>query len=193
MNAHQLIQEQELMLARMDELEREIRDLSAARQIYSSRTLEEMPGKKKNYDAPIEIDLAQNSVNTGVGRYTHSESSMFVVTKVCAFWREDAEGRWRPISSVPDQEQSPAVVNGIDFLWRISEDNNGYNWSPDPMPSSLLQGTWERPFILPIAGQITPSMTIQVDILPTRGAAEDGTLQFLLRGYLLLDPEPFQQ
>lgn len=193
MNAHQVIREQELMLARIDELEREIRDMSAARQIYSSRTLEDMPGKKKNLDIPIEIDLVGGSLAAGQGDYTHSESSMYVCTKVTAFWREDGEARWRPVSSVADQEQAPGIINSVDFLWGISEDNNGYNWQPNLLPSSLLQGVWERPFILPIAGQITPSMTINVEIVPTRAPAEDGTVQFLLRGYMILDPEPFQQ
>lgn len=190
----ELIQSQELMLARIDEMEREARDIAAERQVFSSRTLEEMPGKKHNWEVPINLDITAAGGTAQVrGTYTHSMSGLYVVTKLSAAWRETVQAFWRPISSVPDNEVAAATVNSIDFTWQIFENADAYSWSDDPVPSPLLFGTRERPFYLPIAGQITPNSTIRVEVTPTRAVANNGTLSFVLGGYIILDPPPFQQ
>lgn len=178
----------ELALARIDELEREIRDIEAARQVFSSRTLEQMPGKKHNYEVPIDLVVPANSTARINDTFTHNESGMFVVEYLYAAYREDGQARWRPASSLWDNNVAPATVNSLDFLWEITEDQ-GYNWQSNPLSSALLSGI-EKPFYLPVPAQITGSQLIRVQITPTRAPVAAGMLAFVFGGYIIQDPPP---
>lgn len=185
----QVLYSNELAIAQMAEFERELRDLEAARQTFGARTLEQMDGKKHNYEVPVEIEIPTGTSLARIrGTFTHNLSGMFVCEYMWGAYRETTQARWRPCSSIWDNQQSPAIVNALDFEFEIGEDQ-GFNWQNEPMPSPLLGGI-ERPYYMPVSAQITGNQLISVFITPTRSRPEAGTLLVVFGGYQTLDPPP---
>lgn len=175
------------LAARMMAVEQSLKEAQKVKRTFGVARVEDSPGRKKPFIFPVQFPLVVGSVQPVPRTVSISQTGPFVCTALAAQWLITANGRFRPISSVVDNEQNPPVVNGVNFVYEITTAGSGWRWQQEPIPSSMLYSNYDRPKYLEVPEYIEPNEALFITITPIVAPAATGTLYFDLIGFRIFD------
>ncbi len=176
------------LAGQMQGLEQRLSQLKSTQREAGVAEVGGLPGHKMTFFANLVIGLTATT-DTKRGVYTVSQTGSYMIGALAAFWREDTEARWRPISSHVDNVADGASVNAVNFNWSIKTAGQDHQWQSDPMPSAVLVGSsFDRPFYLPGPPVVvSPNGSLVVEITPIKAPDAAGDLHFVFLGAYNID------
>lgn len=185
--AYTLRARQQQLFARMLQLEASLKEAKEVSRDFGVARVEDAPGRKMPFFGAITLPMVGGSLLPVQRALPVTQIGAFVVTALYASW-VGADGRFRPTSSIVDNQNNPPVVDALDFVYQIKTSGTGTFWQKEPVPSTGLFGSYDRPRYLSAPEWLKPSDSLIVTATPIRPPPSTGRLQFIFLGYKNIDP-----
>jgi hypothetical protein len=182
----------------------EVLDLLKARQD-TPKWLEDIPGRRVPFIAPINLTIEANSTTTVEGNYTVSTDGPFVVTGLCIVYQKTEgayQGIWGPASTLDARIAEIGQQHGYGYLfdqphcisgdWEIIDRGSGRNWQHRPVSSALFAPDVGGVYVLPLSHLFGENSVINVRFTPGVAVPYAGTAQFALLGYKIVQGDIYQ-
>lgn len=184
--AYALRQRHNQLALRLMALEKEATGLREIQQNFGVARVEDLPGRKKPLFVPLRFEFAQGSETPETRVYNISQTGPEVYLALWAASLDGATGRFRPVSSMVDNAQNPAVVDSFDGTYEVVTSGSGWKWQTEPVSTAALFSNRDRPMYLEAPEYLEPQEAIKVTITPTR-ALNRLSFFFCLLGYKVFD------
>lgn len=167
--------------------------------------IEEMPGRRVPYFAPIDLNLAANSTSKVESVHNVSTDGMFIITAIMGFFKRTSgayAGIWGPITAYDARIAETGQQHGYAFLFNqpnvisgdveIIDRGSDRNWQDRPVASAAWSPQAGGAYILPASNLLGRNSTIQVTFTPGVAIAQTGTVQIVLAGYKIVQGDTYQ-
>lgn len=135
----------------------------------------------------LSLPMTAGSLRTVERSLPVTQIGAYVVTLLASYWL-GSDGRWRPVSSIVDNQQNPPVIDSVDFVYQIRTAGSGINWQKEQIPSSGLFSSFDRPRFLSVPEWLKPSDSVIFTATPIRAPDTSGQLKLVFAGYKNIDP-----
>lgn len=196
---------------RFDSLESDIKKLSRSIESMPTtkvNTIDDVPGYRIPRWYSVQVDLEEGSTARTSGNVTIDPEGPFVITQIVpGFLITDAPagapaafiGRNVPCSAsaiiynqLGGQATLPPVSNAIndvipELVFELEIGGSGRLWTNQPVSAAAFYG-FPQPLITGVAGWIDPTDTFKVYATPIKAMPVTGTVEFVMHGYQILNP-----
>lgn len=167
--------------------------------------IEQIPGRRLDFKAPINLNIAANSNSKVEGTYSVSEDGPFVVTGVAGYFKK-TEGSyahvWGPISTLDARIATTGQQHGYQNLFdqphlisgdiSITDRGSDRKWESSDVSSALYSPQGGGAYVLPIACLFSRNSVIEVGFTPNPAVPYSGVVQMILLGYKIVQGATFQ-
>lgn len=178
------------LASRLMALEAKAAHLRTIQQNFGVARVEDLPGRKKPLLIPLRFEFPAGSLTPIPQVYEVDETGAEVILALWGAALDIATGRFRPISSMVDNAQNPAVVDAFDGTYEIITSGAGWHWSTEPVPTAALFSNRDRPMYLEAPEYLEPKNATKVTIAPIRARARVDFFMCLI-GYKNFDTSRF--
>lgn len=181
-----------------------------AKNANAPRWIEDLPGKRVQFNGIIDIPIAANSLSRVEGSYSVSTDGPFVIAAIGMFYQQGQSGEtnnpyagvWAPASML--ESKIDASAGGLGFLGiydqpvvgcfdvEFAESGSDRNWQNSAFSSSIFAPSVGGVYVLPVAALIGRSALVMVRITPTVRQLFDGKVQVQLLGYKIVQGDSYQ-
>ncbi len=177
---------QQQLALRLHNFGLELHKLKEVRREFGVARVEDAGGRKMPFHGVLSLPMAFGSLRQVERVLPVTQIGPFVITALAAYWL-GSDGRFRPVSSIVDNEQNPPVVDGLDFVFQIRTAGSGLNWQREPVPSSGLFSSYDRPRYLAAPEWLKPSDSVIFTATPIRRPDSTGLLKVVFCGHKNID------
>lgn len=193
--------------ARVEAAEKQLSEVMSLlrQQANMPKWVEEIPGKRSNYFAVIEITIAALSTAKAEGTYTVSTDGPFVITAIAMWYQRTTapyNGNWRPATAV-DARIAPASQHlGFQYIYddpvlgtfdvEFAESGSDRNWQNSPFASALFSPSVGCCYVLPVAQLVGRAGVVTCRVTPGVAQPYAGKVQCLLLGYKIVQGDTYQ-
>jgi hypothetical protein len=195
---------------KFDSIESEIKKLT--RSIESTptakvNTIDDVPGYRIPRWYSVQVDLEEGSTARTSGNVTIDPEGPFVITQIVpGFLITDAPsgtasfiGRNVPCSAsaiIYNQLGSSGTITDVsgpinavipELVFELEIGGSGRLWTNQPVSAAAFYG-FPQPLITGVAGWIDPTDTFKVYATPIKAMPVTGTVEFVMHGYQILNP-----
>jgi hypothetical protein len=179
---------------------------SLLRQTYDApKFIEDIPGKRSPYFAPIDITVAASSTSKVEGTYSVSTDGPFCIVAIGLFWQRTSSpynGMWAPASTleakIAPASQGLGFQNLFDsplmgsFDVEFAESGADRNWQSNAFASALFSPSVGGVYVLPVTALIGRASIVTARVTPTVAQDVAGKVQVLLCGYKIVQGDTYQ-
>ena len=178
-----------------------------ANQANAPRWIEDLPGKRVQFNGIIDIPIAANSLSRIEGSYSVSTDGPFIIAGVGMFFQvTDPQcpyaGVWAPACMT--ENKIDASAGGLGFMGiydqpvvgsfdvEFAESGSDRNWQNSAFSSALFAPSVGGVYTLPVAALIGRSALVMARVTPTVRQLFDGKIQIQLLGYKIVQGDSYQ-
>lgn len=176
-----------------------------ANQANAPRWIEDMAGKRVQFNGIVDIPISANSLSRVEGSYSVSTDGPFIITAIGMFYQQIAglyAGVWAPACMTENKIDASAgglgalgiydqpVVGSFDV--EFAESGSDRNWQNSALSSALFAPSVGGVYTLPVAALIGRSALVMVRVTPTLRQLQDGKVQVQLLGYKIVQGDSYQ-
>jgi len=167
--------------------------------------IEDIPGKRSPYFAPIDITLAASSTSRVSGTHNVSTDGPFVCTAVAAFFQRTNgaySGVWGPATAYDGRINTASQQHGYCFIFdqphiasfdiEIIDRGGDRNWQNSAIASAVFAPQAGGFYILPAAHLFGRNSVIEVYVTPGVSIAQTAKVQIILAGYKIVQGQVYQ-
>lgn len=167
--------------------------------------IEDIPGRRSPFFAPVNLTIQANSTSQVTGTYTVSADGPFVVTGVAAFYKR-TEGpylnEWHPVTTFAARIAPVTQGIGHGYVYdkpvlisgdiEIVDHGSGRNWQDGTIASAVLSPQAGGIYVLPVAHLFDTNSVVSCKFTPGAAEAYAGVVQFVLCGYKIVQGNQYQ-
>jgi hypothetical protein len=174
-----------------------------AKNANAPRWIEDIPGKRVQFNAIIDVLIAGNSLSRIEGSYSVSTDGPFVVAGIGMFYQRVAgpfAGVWAPATMTENKIQPAGtgflgiydqpVVGSFDV--EFAESGSDRNWQNSAFSSGIFAPAVGGVYVLPVAALLGRSALVMARVTPSVQQAYNGKVQILLLGYKIVQGDSVQ-
>lgn len=174
-----------------------------AKNANAPRWIEDIPGKRVQFNGIVDIPIAAQSRSRVEGSYSVSTDGPFIIVGVGMFYQRidgPLAGVWAPATMTENKIESAGtgmlgiydqpVVGSFDV--EFAESGSDRNWQNNAFSSGLFAPAVGGVYVLPVAALIGRSALVMVRVTPTVVQPYDGKVQVLLLGYKIVQGDSYQ-
>lgn len=192
---------------RMEAAEKQLSEVMSLlrQQANMPKWIEEIPGKRSNYFAVIDITIAASSTAKVEGTYTVSTDGPFAITAIAMWFQRTTapyNGDWRPATAVDARIAPASQQHGFQLIYdspvlgsfdvEFSESGSDRNWQNSPFASALFSPSMGCAYVLPVAQLVGRAGVVTCKVTPTIAQTRAGKVQCLLLGYKIVQGDTYQ-
>jgi hypothetical protein len=206
-NEAQLFQALRKSRGEIESLKQGMREIQTllARNANAPKWIEDLPGKRVQYEGVIDVDITANSLSRVEGSYSVSTDGPFVITGIAMFYQRTEgpySGVWAPASML--NSKIDAGNTGLGFLGlydqpvvgsfdvEFAESGSDRNWQNNPFSSAIFAPSIGGVYVLPVGALIGRSALVLVRVTPTVAQGQEGKVQVILLGYKIVQGDTYQ-
>jgi len=189
------------------ELRKSMEEMQAllAKNSNAPRWIEDIPGKRVQYFATIDITIAANSTSRVEGTYSVSTDGPFVCTGIAMYWQRTTapyNGIWAPATAVEARIAPASQGIGFGYIYdnpclgsfdvEFSESGADRNWQNNPFASALFAPSVGGVYVLPVSALFGRSAVVICKVQPTVAQLYAGKVQVILLGYKIIQGDTVQ-
>jgi hypothetical protein len=188
-------------------LKQGLREVQAllAKNANAPKWIEDLPGKRVQYEGVIDVDIPAQSLTRVEGSYPVSTDGPFVITSVAMFYQRKEgpyAGVWGPASML--NSKIDAGLSGVGFLGiydqpvvgsfnvEFAESGSDRNWQNNSFSSALFAPSVGGVYVLPVGALIGRSGLVLARVTPTVAQEYEGQVQIILLGYKIVQGDSYQ-
>lgn len=188
-------------------LKQGMREIQAllAKNANAPKWIEDLPGKRVEYNGVIDVAIPANSLSRVEGSYPVSTDGPFVITAIAMFYQRTEgpyAGVWAPASML--NSKIDAGNTGLGFLGlydqpvvgsfdvEFAESGSDRNWQNNPFSSAIFAPSIGGVYVLPVGALIGRSALVLVRVTPTVAQEQEGKVQIILLGYKIVQGDTYQ-
>lgn len=169
------------------------------------RWIEDIPGKRVQYFATIDITIAASSTTRVEGTYSVSTDGPFVCTGIAMYFQRTTapyDGIWSPATAVEARIAPNGQGLGFAYLYdnpvlgsfdvEFSESGADRNWQNSPFASALFAPSVGGVYVLPVSALFGRSAVVICKVQPTVAQRYAGKVQVILLGYKIVQGDTIQ-
>lgn len=171
----------------------------------SPKWIEQIPGRRVSFIAPINLTVEADSTSKVEGTYTVSEDGPFVVTGVAAFFKKTSgayQNIWGYASAADARIAEVGQQHGYGYLFDqpqvcsgdigITDRGSDRKWESADVASALYSPQGGGAYILPIGVLFGRQSVIEVGFTPNPAIPYSGVVQIVLLGYKIVQGATYQ-
>jgi hypothetical protein len=205
---------QEVLLAAIRTSQNEVKTLKnglaeiqalLAKNASAPRWIEDIPGKRVQFFAVVDVTINANSTSRVEGSYSVSTDGPFICTGVAMFYQRTTgayAGTWAPATTVEARMASLNPNLGFQNIFdqpvlgtfdvEFSESGADRNWQNTPFASALFAPAVGGVYVLPVAALFGRSALVIARVTPTVPQTEAGKVQIIFLGYKIVQGDSVQ-
>lgn len=193
--------------AEVNALKSGMREIQAllAKNANAPRWIEDLPGKRVQYNGVIDLQIPAQSLSRVEGSYSVSTDGPFIVTSLAMFYQRTVgpyAGVWAP-AAMTESKIDPSA-SGLGFLGiydqpvvgsfdvEFAESGSDRNWQNNAFSSAIFAPSVGGVYVLPVGALIGRSALVLVRATPTVEQEYEGKLQVILLGYKIVQGDSYQ-
>lgn len=182
----------------------EVLDMLKARQDVP-KYLDDMPGRRVPFCAPVDLTIPANSTTGVEGNYQVTTDGPFAVTGIYLVYKKSEgvyAGWYGPASSLDARIAMIGQQHGAGYIydqptlisgdWEVVDRGSGRNWQDKPVSSALFCHDVGGVYVFPLTHLFKEGAVISVKFTPGVALPDAGVVQFGLLGYKIVTSDVYQ-
>lgn len=176
-----------------------------AKNANAPKWIEDIPGKRVQFIATVDVTIAASSTSRVEGSYSVSTDGPFIITGIAMFYQRTSgaySGVWAPATTVENKIALAGQNFGFQYIYdqpvvgtfdvEFSESGADRNWQNSAFASALFAPAVGGVYVLPVAALLGRSALIIVRITPSVAQTSAGKVQVLFLGYKIVQGDSVQ-